>query len=103
MSDLRTNHAGVVSPMSSTHSYHNDGQHYDATATHESGLKATRRKYIMSYFVRYIDNDNDIDQQNTHTLFFCISVASWCFTCFCIVMCVCLCTGHFVMELLYLI
>jgi len=42
ISDLRTNHAGVASPLSSTHSYH-DGQHYEATATYESGFKATHR------------------------------------------------------------
>jgi len=42
MFNLRTNHAGVVSHniMSSTRSHHNDDQHSDATATHESGFKA---------------------------------------------------------------
>jgi len=38
MSDLRTNHAGVVSPLSSTRSHYNYNQHYNASVTHESGF-----------------------------------------------------------------
>jgi len=34
MFDLRTNHAGVVSPLSYTRSHYNYNQHYDASVTH---------------------------------------------------------------------
>ena len=33
--------------------------------------------------------------KNTNNYFFWISVASWCSVCFCAVLCVCFCTGHF--------
>jgi len=44
MFDLRTNHACVASPLSSTRSYHSDEHHYDVTATYESDFKASCRK-----------------------------------------------------------
>ena len=49
VSDLRTNHAGVVSPLSSTRLYHNGDHHYDVTATHDSGFKASCRNYTVLY------------------------------------------------------
>jgi len=45
MSDLRTNHAGVVSPLTPQRC-----QHYEVTATHEYGFKSARRKQAVKYY-----------------------------------------------------
>ena len=67
------------------------------------GLKVNdRTKALTEHFLEKSFKKLQKQKKMDFIYFFWMSVASCCPTRFCVVLCVCLCTGHFVMVTLYL-